>query len=224
MVREVAVIGLGRFGTAVALTLAQAGCAVVGVDRDRSIVQELADQLSDVVQADATDEDALKQLGIADFDVVVVGIGADFESGLLITGSLKQLGVKHVIAKALSPKQAAILHKIGADQVVLPEQEAGKRLAHRLVAPDVTDALRSQTGVPSVEVDVPDAWVGQTLQTLQLRRTHGVLVLAVRHNGDLLIAPDPALPFEAHDRLIVTGAVDQLRHFTRYVHQEQTRT
>lgn len=134
MVREVAVIGLGRFGSAVALALAEAGCAVVGIDRSRALVQELADQLADVVQADATDEDALRQLGIADFDVVVVGIGADFESNLLITVALKEFGVPHVISKALSTRQAAILLKVGADQVVLPEQEAGKRLANDLLA------------------------------------------------------------------------------------------
>jgi trk system potassium uptake protein TrkA len=214
MIRECAIIGLGRFGTAVACALANAGCSVVGIDRDRALVQDLADQLADVVQADATEEDALRQLGIADFDVVVVAIGADFESNLLITVALKELGVRHVIAKALSARQAAILHKVGADQVVLPEQEAGKRLANRLIAPDVTDALHNQTGVPAVELDVPDAWVGQTLTQLALPRTQGAIVIAMRRAGDLVVAPDPHVRFESGDRIILVGPGDQLRRLT----------
>lgn len=224
MVREVAVIGLGRFGTAVALTLAQAGCAVVAIDRDRALVQQLAEQLDDVVQADATDDDALRQLGITDFDVVVVGIGANFESNLLITTSLKELGVQHVIAKALSPRQAAILHKIGADQVVLPEQEAGQRLANRLLSPDVTDALHSQTGIPSLEVDLPDAWNKRTLHQLHLQQQYGVQVIAIRRAGDLIVAPDPDMLLASCERIVVVGPGERLRAFARFLQQEHSIT
>ena len=101
MAREFAVLGLGRFGTGVALTLARAGCAVVGVDHDRELVRELAEQLSDVVEADACDEAALRLIGISDFDGVVIAIG-DFESNLLAAVALKHLGVRHVVAKALT--------------------------------------------------------------------------------------------------------------------------
>ena len=222
MIREVAVIGLGRFGTAVALTLAQAGCAVVGIDRDRALVQELAEQLDDVVQADATDDDALRQLGITDFDVVVVAVGADFESNLLITTSLKELGVGHIIAKALSPRQASILHKIGADQVLLPEQEAGQRLANRLLAPSVTDALHSQSGIPALEVDLPDAWNKRTLHQLHLLQTHGVQIIAVRRAQDLVVAPDPNTPLASCERIVVVGPGEQLRRFARFLHQEHS--
>jgi trk system potassium uptake protein TrkA len=220
MIREVAVIGLGRFGTAVALTLAEAGCAVVGIDRDRALVQELAEQIDEVVQADATDDDALRQLGITDFDVVVVAVGADFESNLLITTSLKELGVGHIIAKALSPRQASILHKIGADQVLLPEQEAGQRLANRLLAPSVTDALHSQSGIPALEVDLPDAWNKHTLHQLDLLRAHGVQVIAVRRAGDLVVAPDPDTPLASCERIVVVGMGDRLRSFARFLQQE----
>lgn len=215
MVREVAVIGLGRFGTAVALALAEAGCSVVGIDRDRELVQDVADQLADVVQADATNEAALQQIGITDFDVVVVAIGADFESNLLITASLKQLGVRHVIAKALSRRQAAILHKIGADQVVLPEHESGKRLANRLIAPDVPDALQSQTGVPAAEIALPDAWIGQTLAQLDLPRQHSVLVVAIRRGNNLLVTPGANESFEPGDRVVLVGSAGHLRMLSR---------
>jgi trk system potassium uptake protein TrkA len=222
MVREVAVIGLGRFGTAVALTLAEAGCAVVGIDRDRALVQELAEQLDDVVQADATDDAALRQLGITDFDVVVVAIGADFESNLLIATSLKELGVRHIIAKALSARQAAILHKIGANQVVLPEQEAGQRLANRLLAPNVTDALRTQTGIPALEVDLPDAWNHRTLHQLRLPQQYGVQVIAVRRAGDLVVVPDPDTPLASCERIVVVGPGERLRSFARFLQQEHS--
>src|SRR3712207_6302955 len=135
MNREIAVIGLGRFGSSVALELARAGRTVVGIDISRDVVQELSDALSDVVCADTTDEQALRLMAIGDFDTVVVAIG-DFESNLLTTASLKYLGVKNVVAKALTDRQAAILNKIGVDQVVLPEQEAGERLARQLLNPD----------------------------------------------------------------------------------------
>ena len=121
---EFAVIGLGRFGSSLALTLAGRGYTVVGIDRDRALVQEFADELTQTVALDATDEDALRAIDIASFDTVVVAIGADFESNLMATVALKSLGVRHIVCKALSERQQAILLKVGADRVVLPEYEA----------------------------------------------------------------------------------------------------
>ncbi len=118
---DIAVIGLGRFGSSLALTLAASGCKVLGIDRDQTIVQHLADDLTQTVALDATDENALRAIDITAFDTVVVAIGADFESDLMATVALKSLGVRRVICKALTERQKSILLKVGADQVVLPE-------------------------------------------------------------------------------------------------------
>lgn len=210
MAREFAVIGLGRFGTGVALALAQAGCTVVGIDHDREIVQDLAEQLDDVVQADGCDESVLRQVGVADFDAVVVAIG-DLESNLLSTVALKHLQARHVVAKALTRRQAEILLKIGADEVVLPEQEAGERLAARLIAPDISRALLEQTGVAAGERRVPDEWVGRTLRQLAIRRDHGALVIAVRRGTALITAPGGDDAFEVGDQVVLVGPEERLR-------------
>lgn len=209
MTREFAVLGLGRFGTGVAQALAEAGCAVVGVDHDRGVVQDLADALSDVIEADACDEAALRLMGIADFDSVVVAIGG-FESNLLAVVALKHLGVRHVVAKALTRRQAEILHKIGVDEVILPEQEAGERLARRLIAPGVNQVLKDQFGVSAGERSAPDAWIGRTIREVDVQRRHGVLVIAIRRNGELIMAPGAHVRFEPTDVLIFAGPDDRL--------------
>lgn len=204
MAREFAVIGLGRFGTGVALALARAGATVVGVDHDHEIVQEIADQLDDVIEADACDEGALRLMGISDFDSVVLAIG-DFESNLLTTVALKHLGAKHVVAKALTDRQAEILLKIGADEVVLPEQEAGERLATRLVAPNISQALMEQTGITAGERQVLSEWVGRSLHTLRVRQAFGVLVIAIRRGTELLLAPDGREVLQIEDQVVMVG-------------------
>lgn len=212
MAHEFAVIGLGRFGTGVALALAEAGCTVVGIDNDLGLVQDLAEQLTDVVQADATDENALRLTGISDFDGIVVAIG-DLESSLLVTLALKHLNVRLVIAKALTRRHAEILLKIGVDEVVLPEQEAGERLAARLIAPEISQVLREQTGVSAGERLVPEGWAGQTIGQLNIRRAHGVLVIAIRRGTLLISAPGADDRFEVGDLLVAVGTEERLRAF-----------
>lgn len=210
MAREYAVIGLGRFGTGVALALVQAGCTVVGIDQDRETVQDLAEQLTDIVQTDGSDEQALQQIGVSDFDGAIVAIG-DLESNLLATVALKHLQVRHVIAKAQSSRHAEILVKIGADEVVLPEQEAGERLAARLMAPGISHALLEQTGVAAGERPVPDTWVGRSLAELAIRRDHGALVVAIRRGTALISAPGAGDVFAVGDQIVLVGPEERLR-------------
>jgi trk system potassium uptake protein TrkA len=139
--QEYAVIGLGQFGISVAQNLVRLGHTVLAIDRDRDLVQDWADELTQTVALDATDETALRAVGLDAFDTVVVAIGADFESSVMITMLLKELGVRRVVCKALSQRQRAVLERVGADQVVQPEYEAGLRLAQRLSAPDLIDRL-----------------------------------------------------------------------------------
>ena len=132
---EFAVIGLGRFGTSLALTLVENGYVVLGIDRNRELVQSLADEITMTVALDATDEDALREVDISAYDTVVVAIGDDFESSILTTVTLKDLGVRQIVCKAQDERQSSVLLKVGADRVVLPESEAGERLAYLLTVP-----------------------------------------------------------------------------------------
>jgi trk system potassium uptake protein TrkA len=210
MRREFAVLGLGRFGTGVALALARHGSTVVGVDHEHDVVQELAEQLDDVVEADACDEDALRLIGISDFDTVVVAIG-EFEANLLAVVAVRHLGARYMVAKALTPRQAEILLKIGVDEVVLPEQEAGERLASRLLAPNISRDLMEHTGILAGERQVPEHWVGKSLGHIHLRQRHGVLAIAIRRGTELLVAPGADDIFQIEDQVVLVGNEEQLR-------------
>jgi trk system potassium uptake protein TrkA len=204
--REFAVIGLGRFGSSVALALLDRGHTVLGIDRDPEIVQRLADRMTQIVALDSTNEDALRAVDILSFDTVVVAIGTHFESNLMTTVTLKGMGVKRVFCKAVSERQQQILLKVGADQVVLPEHEAGARLAHRLVEPRVLDHLELGPGFSVAEIRVPRALVGQTLMASGLRRSHGINVLAIRRDNRLIITPPADLTFTRDDMILVIGS------------------
>jgi trk system potassium uptake protein len=201
---EFAIIGLGQFGTSLALTLIEMGHTVLAIDRDRELVQELADDLGQTVALDATDEAALSSVGIQAFGTAVVAIGADFESSILITSLLKELGLPRVICKALTERQRSILLKVGADQVVLPEHEAGRHLARRLSAPDLIDQLDLEPGTSLVQMHVPEAMVGRDLRTLNLSGRFGVIVLAIKGQR-LLVAPPAETVLQATDMLLLLG-------------------
>ena len=202
---EFAVIGLGRFGSSLALTLVQRGYTVLGIDRSRDLVQGLADELTQAVSLDATDEDALRAIDIASFDTVVVAIGADFESNLMATVALKSLGVRRVVCKALSQRQKDILLKVGADRVVLPEHEAGQRLAYSLTMPLLLDHLALDANYTITEFHAPASITGRTLREADLRGRFAVTLLAVKRGAELLISPPSDLTIEADDLLVVIG-------------------
>lgn len=207
---EFAVIGLGRFGSSLALTLAARGYKVLGIDRDRRIVQSLADELTQTVSLDATDEDALRAVDITSFDTVVVGIGADFESSLMATVALKSVGVRRVICKTLTERQKTILLKVGADQVVLPEAEAGERLAHSLTTPLLLEHFALGPDHTLTELQAPPSFVGRTLRELDLRGQFGVTVLAVKRVDELVVSPSADERLAAGDLLVAIGANAQI--------------
>ncbi|EFO80551.1 TrkA domain-containing protein [Oscillochloris trichoides DG-6] len=210
---EFAVIGLGRFGSSVALSLINRGYTVLGIDRDPEIVQRLADRMTQIISMDTTSEDALRAVDIRSFDTVVVAIGAHFENNLLTTVALKSLGVRRVVCKALNERQQHILLKVGADQVVLPEHEAGMRLAVRLADPLVLDHLDLGPGFSVAEVRIPRRFVGQSLAKSDLRRLYGINVLAVRRNHHLIVTPPADLIFNPEDLILVIGSDDSIHTF-----------
>ena len=207
---EFAVIGLGRFGTSLARQLVQRGHTVLGIDRDRALVQSLADELTQVVAMDATDEDALRAVDISSFDVVVVAIGSSLENNLMTTLALKSLAVKRIVCKATSEKQRSVLLAIGADEVVLPEQELARRLAQTLTAPLFVDQIAMGERYNITEMNVPSAFVGRQLNDCQLRQNYGVSVIAIEKDDEVIISPPADYVFDANDRIAIMGANEQI--------------
>jgi trk system potassium uptake protein TrkA len=211
--KEFAIIGLGRFGTSVALTLVAQGHSVLGIDKRVEIVQQLADQMPQAVALDSTDEDALLSVGITDYETIVVAIGANFENNILTTVALKGLGVRRVVCKAQTERQRTILNKVGADLVVLPEHEAGERLAWRLVEPQLLDHFNLGAGMGIAEVPAPRWLVGQTLVQASLRRRFGINVIAVRRGTNLIVTPPIDLVFQENDLILAIGNDESVGNF-----------
>ncbi|HMQ33986.1 MAG TPA: TrkA family potassium uptake protein [Chloroflexaceae bacterium] len=210
---EFAVIGLGRFGSAVALNLIGRGYTVLGIDRSPEIVQGLADRMTQIVALDSTNEEALRAVDITSFDTVVVAIGTHFENNLMTTVTLKGMGVRRVVCKAVSERQQQILLKVGADQVVLPEHEAGARLAWRLAEPRVLDHLDLGAGFSVAEVRVPKWLIGQSLMMSGLRKRFNINVLAVRRGSQMIVTPPADLLFARDDIMLVIGADPSISTF-----------
>lgn len=209
-----AVIGLGQFGARLASNLAAAGQEVIGIDKDPQLVQEMRDRVTLAVALDATDEQALKAQGVDNVDVAVVSVGNDFQTTTLATVVLKQLGVPRVISRANTPVTAKILARIGADQVVMPEDESADRWTHKLVSPQFLKQIELDAGHSLVEMKTPKDWVGQTLAGLSLRANMGIHVVAIRGpsaEGDGPVrVPGPVEPLKAEDTLMLLGKDEDL--------------
>ena len=182
--KQFGVIGLGRFGSAMAMTLTELGHDVIGVDGDEGRVQQLADVITHAIQLDATDEKALRAAGIQDVDVAVVSIGENIESSLLVVMQLRELGIATIVAKAVTPLHGRILEKLGVSRVIFPEREMAIRIAHSLVMPNVIDYIELSRDFSIVEVPAPDAFVGRTLKQLELRPRLGLTLIAIKRQSD----------------------------------------
>ena len=212
--REFVVIGLGRFGASLATALAQKGYTVIGIDRNPTLVQRLADELTQTLNLDATDDIALQEAGIQNFDTVVVAIGSDFESNILATVALKSLGVRWVVCKALTFRQKTILQQIGADQVVLPEIEAGQRLAQDLVQPTVISQLRLNEDVGVAERLIPPPLFGLTLQQADLRKRFGVTIVAIHRGEEHIFSPPATIQMKEGDVIVLIGSNTDIARFS----------
>lgn len=207
---DVAVIGLGRFGSSLALTLTAHGYTVLGIDRDPQLVQDISGEIAHAAALDATDEAALREVEITAFDTVVVAIGSNFESNLLATVALKHLGIRQIISKALSGRQREILLKVGADRVVQPEQDAGRRLAEELMAPAMLERLPLGPAHGIAELYVPRSLSNQSLAQLRLRERYGVTVLVVKREAQLLVSPSGDTVLQRGDLLVVLGSNEEI--------------
>lgn len=210
MKKSFAVIGLGRFGRNLAKSLCQMGQEVLAVDRNEAPVRAVQEDVTRAVQADTTDERALQQLEIAEYDCVIVSIGDDIRASVLTTLLCKEMGAKYLIAKAFDDMHEKILQKTGADRVVQPEKDAGVRLAHSLTQVNLLNYLEISPDYSINEIGIPKKWVGKSLKELRLRNEYKISVMAIRRNGQILVSPDPDQPMEAEDVLILLGKNEML--------------
>lgn len=202
---EFVVIGLGRFGASLAVRLQEYGHDVLAVDANMELVQSMAGELPHIVHMDATNRDGFIELGIGNFGTGIVCMGSNFESNILATVLLRQMGVKQVICKARTRTQRDILLKVGADGVILPEHEAGIRLARRLASSGFVDYMEVNKEISVVELVPPSRLIGRSLKKSNLREKYGLVVVAVRRAEGVITLPTAQEIIRYGDVLVVIG-------------------
>lgn len=215
MKKQFAVIGMGRFGSSVAVTLSNLGYEVLAIDSSEQRTQEVANLVTHVVQADSTDEEALRSLGLQDFDVVVVAIGQDIQSSILTTILVKEIGVPRVVVKAQTELQGKVLRKVGADKVIYPERDMGQRVAHHLISSNIIDHIELSDDYSLVEIAASGQMIGRSLRQLDIRAKYGCNVMAIKNGDKMNIAPHAEDLIQLHDVLVVVGKNTDLQHFEK---------
>lgn len=207
------VIGLGNFGGSLAVQLHELGLEVLGIDVDPDAGQLLRDEIPNVVIADATDRDTLVAVGADEVECAVISLGDALEASVLATLHCAELGIEHIYAKVVSETHGRILTRVGATEVVFPEREAARRLAHKLAAPNLVDFLPISPGYSVEQVRTPENFVGKTLVELDLRQRFGIQVIAIRDTAALdspLRIPTGETVLAAEDQLVILGPNDKL--------------
>ena len=214
---QFAVIGLGNFGYYLARRLYEKGHEVMALDVNKALVQKVKDEVTQAVVADATDREALEALGLNQVDAAVVCIGTRMQASILSTLHLRELGVKHIVAKATSEEHARILLKVGANEIVFPEKDLAIGVASRLDNPNLLDYLPFIEGYSIVELAPPKEFIGKTLKELDLINRYGIQVLAVKEiiPAGLTLIPTAAFRLKDSDSLIILGPEDSLRKLQR---------
>lgn len=215
--KQFVVIGLGRFGTSVAQTLYSLGNDVLAIDSDEDRVQNISDTVTQSIQADATDENSLRAIGVRNFDVAVVTIGSDLQASVMATLLVKELGVRYTIAKANSEIHAKVLYKIGADKVVLPERDMGVRVAHNLVSTNILDYIELSPDFSIAEVISPEEWYGKNLEDLSIRANYGINVVAIKKKDEINVSPTAADVIEEGDIIVAIGGTQELNKLENLV-------
>lgn len=208
--KEIAVFGLGRFGLNVAKTLYRLGHTVLAVDKDEGRVQGAVDHSTRALQADVTDDEAIKAMGIDRFDAAVVAIGSRLEDSVLAAMVLKEHGVKHILAKASSERHGRLLERVGADRIVFPERDMAIRTAKTIVSANVLDLIEITPDVSIEEMTAGGRLVGRTLAELDLRARYGVTIIAVRRGSRVIVSPGADEMIMADDTLVTIGSNGEL--------------
>ncbi len=199
------VIGLGRFGTETALSLYRQGCEVLAVDSSNELIQQVSDQVTQAVVADARDKDVLRALDAKSFDCGIVAIGGSLADSVLATMNLKELGVPYIVCKAHDDTHAEVLKKLGADKVVIPEKENAARLAKSLSSANVLDYIELSEDYGIIDIPMPESWDGKSLIELNVRAKLGVNILAVKNGSDITVSPAADFRLTKGNVLVVLG-------------------
>ena len=204
------IVGLGRFGTQAATRLCQQGCEVLAIDSRSELVQQISDNVTQAVVADARDKDVLRALDVKDFDCGIVAIGDSLADSVLATMNLKELGVPYIVCKAYDETHRQVLKKLGADRVVIPEKENADRLAMSLASANVLDYIELSEDYGIIEVPVPSPWQEKSLIELNVRAKLGVNILAVKREGHITVSPAADFRLAQGDVLVVLGDTEAL--------------
>ena len=215
MSEQFVILGCGRFGSAVAQELTKLGREVMIIDIDQDVVQNMSNVVTYAVQADVTDANTIKSLGIGNFDTAIVTMGVNIQGSMLATLLVKETGVKKVISKAQSKEHSQILYKIGADRVIFPEREMGIRLAKNLVSKNVMEFIELSEDYSVIELRVNDDWIGKTLEELDMRKKYGVNVVAIKGADQVKISVLGSYEIQEKDILVVIGENENLNQFEK---------
>lgn len=206
MKKQFIVLGLGSFGASVAVTLERLGCDVVAVDQDMERVNDIAEKVTYAMQADIGNPELLTSLDSNHFDGIVVASSENLESSILATLAAKEAGIPYVLCKANNERYAQVLKKVGADAIVFPEEEMGKKIAKNLVSANLADWIALSPDYSIVEIATPEKWIGRSLKELDVRKAHEVNVVGIKEGEHVEITPDPDMPLKAGMILMIIGA------------------
>ena len=209
--QDIIILGLGRLGSSMAMQLEANGCKVMAVDSNPKKIRQIADYVTKAVCADVTDEDAMEELGVHNFDTAVIAIGHNAEATVLATIWVKEHGVKNVISKAFNETQGRILKKVGADQVIFPEREMGIRLANNLTMNNIIDAIELTEEYSIAKIPVLSEWVGKSLMELNLRHKYKINVIAVQKGNAIEMIPDAAQKITEEETFVILGTNQMLQ-------------
>lgn len=209
--KSFAVIGVGRFGGSLALTLTKMGYDVLAIDCDEECISNIADHVTHALVADASEERTLRQLGVSNFDCIIIAMADDLRASILTTVLCKELGAKRVIAKAYDDLHAKLLIKTGADKIIMPERETGVRLAHALVSDSVLDYIELSPDYSITEIRVPRHWIHKTILQNNVRARYRVSIIAIRRDNKVDVSIDADFMLKEGDVLVMIGSNENLK-------------
>ena len=208
--KQIVVIGCGRFGTNLAITLEKLGNEVMVIDKDEEVINSIANKVTHSIICDVRVEGSLKELGLANFDICVVAIGSDYKTSIITTVEAKELGIPKIIAKATDSVQAMVLSKIGADRVIIPERDMGIRVANNISNSNILDSINLSDEYSLVEIAPIEDWIGKSIKESEIRQNYYINIVAVKTQKGLEINIGADYVIKDSDILLVAGRNDRI--------------
>lgn len=208
--RSFVILGLSRFGSSVAKALYEMGQEVLVIDENEELVQNITDSVTYAIVGNINDESVLKAAGIKDYDAAVVSTGKDLGASILVMQTLKDMGIRYIVAKAQNEMHAKILIKLGVDRVVFPEQDMGERVARNMVFTNIIDYIELSPEYSIIEIMPPNNWRNKTLKKLNVKSKYGIYIIAIKNGLQINVAPDADYIVKNNDILVVIGSNDEI--------------